>query len=113
MPSFDLGSKNAAGSEFGPLYNPATGKRMFTPKKEYGVGLNIADRSPFKPIVDALVTKKDAAPSSNSDMKLNDFIQLAKQSGKGNSTNRGYQMWKNYQKTGKLPARRIRPDDAT
>lgn len=113
MPSFDLGSKNAAGSEFGPLYNPATGKRMFTPKKEYGVGLNIADRSPFKPIVDALVPKKDAASSNNSDMKLNDFIALAKQSGKGNATNRGYQMWKNYQKTGKLPARRIRPDDTT
>jgi hypothetical protein len=46
-------------------------------------------------------------------MTLNDFIALAKQSGKGNATNRGYQMFKNYEKTGKLPARRIRPDDTT
>ena len=111
MPSFDLGSKTAAGDDFGPMYDPATSKRRFTPGKRFGVGSGLADRgSPFKPIVDALVPKADAPKSDSSKMTLNDFIVLAKTSGKGNATNRGYQMFKNYQKTGKLPARRIRPE---
>ena len=111
MPQFDLGSTTAAGTGFGPLYSPATGKRKFTPKGKYGIGIDIADNSPFKPIATALIEKKDAPIANNSEIKLNDFIALAKASGKSNATNRGYQMFKNYQKTGKLPARRLRPDD--
>lgn len=44
------------------------------------------------------------------EMTLNDFMAIAKASGKRNSYNRGYQMWKNYQATGKLPQHRVGPD---
>jgi hypothetical protein len=111
MPSFDVGSKSAAGDNFGPLYDPATGRAKFLPGKRYGVGTGIADSgNPFKPIVDALAPKANAPKTDAKAMTLNDFIALAKTSGKSNATNRGYQMFKNYKRTGKLPARRVRPD---
>lgn len=52
-----------------------------------------------------LVDKKNKG-----EMTINDFMAIAKASGKRNSYNRGYQMWKNYQATGKLPQHRVGPD---
>ena len=48
--------------------------------------------------------------SSGGKMTLNDFMRIAAASGKTNAYRRGYQMYKNYEKTGKLPSRRVSPD---
>jgi len=53
---------------------------------------------------------KGSGESSGGKMTLNDFMDIASKSGKSNAYRRGYQMFKNYQKTGKLPARRVGPD---
>lgn len=58
--------------------------------------------------------REQAAPAKTSsgkdEMTLNDFMMIAKASGESNSYRRGYQMFKNYKRTGKLPSRRVRPE---
>ena len=52
----------------------------------------------------------DTSGGSGGKLSLNDFMALAAASGKSNAYRRGYQMYKNYKATGKLPARRVSPD---
>lgn len=80
--------------------------------------------APSSSLARTLASKTSASPKSGSqkqetsakassgkdEMTLNDFMMIANASGKSNAYRRGYQMFKNYKRTGKLPNRRVRPE---